>query len=608
MVNSHLVLASLMLLLLQRHAHAWSTLVRRHQPMMASRLFSWQGVSHSSSEFVTHVIAGSNEPTVEEAITANLHQPLVESDPIPLGSKMLLSARDLLELGAVWYLEESAPRDPSMGQKPQRLSLKDAAQVLQENDYLRIHHTPRRFLNVHNYDWTGWNSEPGGVVVARGDGFWVIDKPANVPVHPTVDNALENVAEQVRIQLPEDSYVSTPQRLDQNTSGLFVVARSKAFAGYFAKLLRTKTDNLLKSDTQDTKRESIQKGYKCLLCLIPKDGSSMAERYQHLSSFDVLQHYLEPSIRAPKHFSRTQGNETWAESLLRVTSVGEAYPLIGSTAADNLASSLFNVGALPDSCVGVVEVHVELLTGRTHQIRGQFSAEGYPLVGDAQYGGAIPTSPETGDEPDKRYTHSERLALQCSYLKFLDPDVVTNVRGDVNLLPSDRWNEYKLSDSWWAPLLEAYAEDSLGSEATTNMEDMKNTMLTSKEETASMTSRQDLLPPRVALSPGANKYVIIKATNPDGEALWFVKSALPDECGGPYHANVAKDVVEWLEAMDFSVDVTGGGRIDYNPTKKYANVYGFSYGFGKGDHAKVASLIEEHTGVFATYDNSASLY
>ncbi|MGN0162159.1 MAG: pseudouridine synthase, partial [Candidatus Ornithomonoglobus sp.] len=32
-------------------------------------------------------------------------------------------------------------------------------------------------------------------------------------------------------------------------------------------------------------------------------------------------------------------------------------------------------------------VEIELHTGRTHQIRAQFSAAGYPLAGDTKYGG-----------------------------------------------------------------------------------------------------------------------------------------------------------------------------------------------------------------------------
>jgi phosphohistidine phosphatase len=112
----------------------------------------------------------------------------------------------------------------------------------------------------------------------------------------------------------------------------------------------------------------------------------------------------------------------------------------------------------------------------------------------------------------------------------------------------------------------------------------------------------------VALSPGANKYVLIKATASDADqTLWFVKSSSSAECGGPYHANVAEDLVEWLEALDFTVEVTGGGRIDSNHKKKYANIYGFSYGFGKADHAKTAAIIESMMYLRRT-SNSASLY
>ena len=64
-------------------------------------------------------------------------------------------------------------------------------------------------------------------------------------------------------------YVATPQRLDQNTSGLFVAATSKRFAAHFAKLLRKKTDKLLngKDDNIPTSSNGIQKKYRCLVCI-----------------------------------------------------------------------------------------------------------------------------------------------------------------------------------------------------------------------------------------------------------------------------------------------------------------------------------------------------
>ena len=56
--------------------------------------------------------------------------------------------------------------------------------------------------------------------------------------------------------------------------------------------------------------------------------------------------------------------------------------------------------------------------------------------------------------------------------------------------------------------------------------------------------------------------------------------------------------------------VTGGGRIEYKSETQEACVYGFSYGFGKGDHEKAASIISEWSNgsIKATHDNSDSLY
>ena len=73
--------------------------------------------------------------------------------------------------------------------------------------------------------------------------------------------------------------------------------------------------------------------------------------------------------------------------------------------------------------------------------------------------------------------------------------------------------------------------------------------------------------------------------------------------------NVAQDLREWIEAAGYTAVVTGGGRIDYKPVAKTVVVYGFSYGFGKGDHAKAAQLIREHMiEIDVSHDNSEGLY
>jgi len=625
----------------RRRCYAWSVSHRvRHHSRLFSIASEWKGLSHSTSDFVTHVLAGGDSPTVADAIASALSgrneiEEGISDDitaDIPLDNAFL-KPRHYLQLGAVWFLPADAPRDPSQGQKPVRLSLSDLESTLEEGDYLRVHHTPRRFPRVYNYNWTAEkqdSTEKPGVIVARYDEkcYWVIDKPAHVPVHPTVDNALENVADMIRQartkQGEDDVYVTTPQRLDQNTSGLFVVATNKTFASYYAKLLRRKTDQQLSNSAIS---DAIHKSYKCLLCLIApsyNDGSwSVTTAMNHLQTYAneqrLMRHYLEPSIRAPKHFAATPSDDTWAECLLRLTDVGGVCPLVGTEAGKELAIGLWNSNdAIPSNCVAVVEVEVELLTGRTHQIRGQLSAEGFPLVGDAQYGGAIPQEKE-GILRSTHYIHSDELALQCSQLEFLDPDVVVKDDGTEVMIPSERWNTFRLEDCWWTPLIEKYrAEASAAGDATTSLDDANQVLKMIKERDAvSATEEQDagpsdvILPPQVQLSPGAHKYIMVKATHPSAnEERWFVKSADPSACGGPYHANVAQDLVEWLQVAGYNAVVTGGGRIEYNAETEEACVFGFSYGFGKGDHERAASIISEWSNgsIKATYDNSDSIY
>lgn len=609
----------------------------------------WEGASHASSEFVTHVIAGPDEPTVSQAIGSALitEMPLVETTIHPDRDNACLTPSHLLILGSVWFLAKSAPRDPSLGTKPTRLTAQDATRVLEEGDYLRVHHSPRRFPKVYDYDWgksytlteteqpTDIEQSKPGVIIGHDveKGYVVVNKPAGIPVHCTVDNILENVSEFLRIEsrknmTEEEVYVTTPQRLDQNTSGLLVVATKKVFAAYCAKLLRQKTGQQL--STSGNSRSAIHKQYKCLVCLVPTKGDnttwSVTDAVDSLNNYatdqTVMRHYLEPSVRAPKNFARVAGNDTWAESLLRIKRVGDVCPLVGSQAGQELASALWiDPETMPDRCIAVVELEIELMTGRTHQIRGQLSTEGFPLVGDAQYGGAKPSI-----SPDSGYVNSDQLALECCQLEFLDPDISTSKkRGEVIEIgvASDRWNTFRLEEAWWTPLINKYGEQALvcgSAEATTGASDneqiralkeMKSLRNDGKNGESSAETLGAELPPKAMIAPGVHKYVLVKARHPgDVEAQWFVKSAPPSECGGPYHANVAQGLVEALHRAGYDTTITGGGRIDYNKNASHVRVYGFSYGFGKGDHSRAASIIEDWSNntITATFDNSNALY
>lgn len=135
-------------------------------------------------------------------------------------------------------------------------------------------------------------------------------------------------------------YVATPQRLDQNTTGLFVLSTTREFSAYFAKILRTKTSYQLHSintNNSVSRNEvrgwnSVHKLYKCLVCIIiPCEESSLEylqnsmrekKRLDELHN-KILVHYLEPSIRAPKVFASSPKDSTWAECLLRIKSIND---------------------------------------------------------------------------------------------------------------------------------------------------------------------------------------------------------------------------------------------------------------------------------------------
>ena len=233
----------------------------------------------------------------------------------------------------------------------------------------------------------GTNSDPLQGAIVHHDlekGYLIIDKPAGLPVHSTVDNILENVAaaagrsilksekDYLRKELKEGVkpkepsfkkekkealiYVATPQRLDQSTSGLLVIATKKIFASYFAKLLRKKTDIQLRQSEENYMPEqvgAVNKRYRCLVCVIPKringEVTSMWDEIDELRSYvesqSIVRHYLEQSKRSPRLFVPTPDldkKSSWLECLMKISKVGDTYPVIGNTASSTLSKALWS--------------------------------------------------------------------------------------------------------------------------------------------------------------------------------------------------------------------------------------------------------------------------
>ena len=221
---------------------------------------------------------------------------------------------------------------------------------IQKDDYLRVHQQPRRFpVQVFNYP---------DCLVHEDSELIVINKPSGLPVHPTVDNTEENLLCLLEKARGEKLFIT--HRLDTATSGLMVYAKKA---------------NSQTAINQFLVEGKIRKYYRALV-----QGHDLKE--------DQWLHFMEPSPRAPKKVSSTKISG-WAECKLNII---DQIPMTNSQYGE------------------ISEVLIELVTGRTHQIRAQLSYEGFPILGDRAYGSKFVLS------------EHEQICLQSSFLQL--PDVL----------------------------------------------------------------------------------------------------------------------------------------------------------------------------------------
>ena len=409
---------------------------------------------------------------------------LAIEDLAPPGTKLAIgTAEELLEIGAIWIMK-LAPRGRKS--RPRRATSDDDI-VLTGKEWkdiiIRIHYGAKRYEDVHRYDWgkrcdtrshdiLELPQEKKGLIIDEDlqTGYAIINKPPGIPVHGYVYNGVENVAhmygEALMKRYPNEfsaTNISVPQRLDNYTSGVLVVATKSSFSSYMGRLLEAKTSTHVKKTPQSDTASCVTKCYKCLVCL--KANRDIDRLRMLKESDDVVTHYLSTRRTLPRVFSEVPLQEDekgilhvkWLDCHLRITSVGfkdsgEPYVRVrGSKRADNLAQNLWDLSdssslaSLP--CVAVTQVEVELLTGRTHQIRGQLAALGFPLVGDSLYGGGFLAG-------DGKENTCRRMGLHCSQLSFPNAETCndeenTKRKDRQRLIPSSKINTFRWDDAWW---------------------------------------------------------------------------------------------------------------------------------------------------------------
>jgi len=216
--------------------------------------------------------------------------------------------------------------------------VRDGAFMLSEGDELRLYMKDEFFAEKSGFEVVPHDLD----IVYEDENILLINKAAGVVVHADDRNTKNTLIEQVQSYLyekgeyrPEAEQSFSPalcNRLDRNTAGIIIAAKNAAALRAVNEKLRTR---------------EIHKYYICTVDGI-MEGSGM----------------LEANL--------TRGNK-------RVS--------ISQGAKDGSKPVRLRYRAISHSG-GKTRLEIELLTGRTHQIRAQLAAAGHPLTGDVKYGGS----------------------------------------------------------------------------------------------------------------------------------------------------------------------------------------------------------------------------
>nr|XP_010938616.1 RNA pseudouridine synthase 6, chloroplastic [Elaeis guineensis] len=306
---------------------------------------------------VEHLVV-SEEGVVLDYISKALHLPP-------------LYVADLIHFGAVHYAlvcpkppPSATPEqvqvfkevtDPSVLQKRSSIKGKtvreaqktfrvtDVNQIVEAGTYLRVHVHPKRFPRCYEIDWKSR-------IIAVADSYVVLDKPAATSVGGTTDNIEECCATFASRALGLETPLKTTHQIDNCTEGCVVLARTKEFCSIFHGMIREK---------------QVKKFYRALAAAPVPVG--------------IISHYMRPVNVAPRLVSEESigGGHLCQLEVLECKEV--PWPNV-----DVEKSYGIEYCEWPSKDIAY-ECKINLLTGKTHQVRAQLAAIGAPIVGDSMY-------------------------------------------------------------------------------------------------------------------------------------------------------------------------------------------------------------------------------
>lgn len=216
----------------------------------------------------------------------------------------------------------------------------EISQILCENDVLNLYINDEFFEAPKEIKIT--DSPLDLDIVYEDENIIIVNKKSGIDVHQGADNGKETLVEIISAYLvrkgeydPLKENTFSPaicNRLDRNTSGLVIAAKNAA---------------ALREINERIRECEIKKTYLCICCGVPISRHSVESAYLKKGSHNQVKVSKTPDREARKIITE--------------------YDVLISR--DNLSL-----------------LKINLITGRTHQIRAHMSFLGTPVLGDGKYG------------------------------------------------------------------------------------------------------------------------------------------------------------------------------------------------------------------------------
>ena len=191
-------------------------------------------------------------------------------------------------------------------------------------------------------------ADPDYKIVFESDDLLLVNKRQGLTVHPGKGTRGETLIDIVRRE-QNNPKIDLCHRIDRNTGGLLLLAKNKNALEDAAFLFREKL---------------VVKRYRCLVKGIPTCGENCVCDDETIMK--EVSAYIE----------KTGSGSVFIHDLPEPGDL----PI---TSRYRIIREFRKIGPQNES---VSELEVELETGRTHQIRAQFSHLGHPILGDGYYG------------------------------------------------------------------------------------------------------------------------------------------------------------------------------------------------------------------------------